>query len=423
MIKLKSLIIITPLFFLSQCKNHSDSELTLVNPDNFIRKDELIVLTRDMLQKKIGNIPDGKFISVKTNDDKREVIQFDDLDGDGSWDEAVFLYSFAPSENVTLSLGLSDEGTPKDATVMAHVRQRKKNADDSFGPVITKDTMPVKNPPTDFSVHSLPPYLTEGPAWENDKVAFRLYFDTRNGKDIYGKRITRMVMDSVGTKIEPSYHNLADWGMDILHVGNSLGAGAIAILTKDANGKDTLIRVGGTGIRAETYKEIADGPIRAIFSIKYSWQINNKPIQIEELTSIWGGQYFYEDRVTVSGAPPSSQLVTGIANFYQNAFGYTDTSNVFAIYSYGPQSENKDNLGMGIAVPKNVYSGFKQIKDTLTDISDTYTIVQNISAGKPNEYRFYEGWEKTDSMFTSLKGFTKFLNREALKYSRPIEIK
>jgi hypothetical protein len=30
--------------------------------------------------------------------------------------------------------------------------------------------------------------------------------------------------------------------MDILHIGSSLGAGAIAILMKDTNGKDTLIR-------------------------------------------------------------------------------------------------------------------------------------------------------------------------------------
>jgi hypothetical protein len=31
--------------------------------------------------------------------------------------------------------------------------------------------------------------------------------------------------------------------------------------------------------------------------------------------------------------------------------------------------------------------------------------------------------ENTDSMFRSLNGFSKFLNKEALKYSHPIEIK
>jgi hypothetical protein len=152
--------------------------------------------------------------------------------------------------------------------------------------------------------------------------------------------------------------------------------------------------VGGGGIKRETYKEISDGPVRGVFSIKYLWEISNKPIQIKELISIWGGQYFYEDKVTVSNMPASSQLVTGIANFYQNTFGQIDTANAFAIYSYGSQSENKDKLGMAVAVPKNSFSAFKQIKDTVTDIRDTYTILQNINRGKPNEFRFYACWGK-----------------------------
>jgi hypothetical protein len=142
-----------------------------VNPDSLTRNNELIVLTRDILQKQIGSIPGRKFISLKTSDDKKEVVQFDD--GDGSWDEAVFLYSFTTSENVSLSLEISDEGTSKNAEVMAHIRQRKKNEDDSFGPTITKDTMPVKNSPTDFNVHPLPPYLTErGPDGKMIKSRF-----------------------------------------------------------------------------------------------------------------------------------------------------------------------------------------------------------------------------------------------------------
>lgn len=29
-------------------------------------------------------------------------------------------------------------------------------------------------------------YQTDGPTWENDKVAFRHYFDGRNAKDLFG---------------------------------------------------------------------------------------------------------------------------------------------------------------------------------------------------------------------------------------------
>jgi hypothetical protein len=37
----------------------------------------------------------------------------------------------------------------------------------------------------------------------NDKVGLRLYFNVCNGKDIWGKRTSRMMLDSVGTKVEP----------------------------------------------------------------------------------------------------------------------------------------------------------------------------------------------------------------------------
>ncbi len=55
----------------------------------------------------------------------------------------------------------------------------------------------MKTNDTKFTV---PVYQMEGPAWENDIVAFRNYYDARNGIDIYGKRVNEMVLDSVGLK-------------------------------------------------------------------------------------------------------------------------------------------------------------------------------------------------------------------------------
>ncbi len=54
-----------------------------------------------------------------------------------------------------------------------------------------------------------------------------------------------MVLDEVGTDTAKNYHALADWGMDVLKVGKSLGAGAMGVLMRDAAGKDTLVRLGG----------------------------------------------------------------------------------------------------------------------------------------------------------------------------------
>ena len=73
---------------------------------------------------------------------------------------------------------------------------------------------------------------------ENDKVGFRLYLDGRNAKDIYGKRTSELVLkdiglDESGTPVD-NYHVLRDWGRDILQVGNSLGAGGLALFENDS---------------------------------------------------------------------------------------------------------------------------------------------------------------------------------------------
>jgi hypothetical protein len=38
-----------------------------------------------------------------------------------------------------------------------------------------------------------------------------------------------MVLDEVGADTSKNYHQQADWGMDVLKVGASLGAGSLAL--------------------------------------------------------------------------------------------------------------------------------------------------------------------------------------------------
>jgi hypothetical protein len=70
--------------------------------------------------------------------------------------------------------------------------------------------------------------------WENDKIGFRNYFDCRNVKDLFGKRMPEMIIDKIHTPELGDYHKLADWGMDVLHCGSSLGSGGIALLKDDS---------------------------------------------------------------------------------------------------------------------------------------------------------------------------------------------
>lgn len=393
--------------------------ITVYNPSSFARPDELLRFKRADIEKKIGSTP--AFIHVRAKG-KDFAVQQDDLDGDGKWDEAVVLYSFAPKENVSFAIAHSKKEI-KPVVQRAHVRLRKKNADDSWGPNIAREEMPLRNPATDFSKQPLPLYLTEGPAWENDKVGFRLYFDVRNGKDIWGKRTSRMVLDSVGTSVEPSYHDLHEWGMDVLHAGKSLGAGALAFLVPLNGDKDTLIRLGGEQVLRTTFKQLADGPLRVVFQISYDWQISGKPVQVIEQTSIWGGQYFYESKVWVKGAPQGTKLVSGIANFYYNIFKTYKMGNTNVLFSYGPQSENKDNLGMAVLIPSATFAFTGSAPHAASEILDSYLAAQDVNGRGACLFRFVAAWEKSDVRFSNLLSFQKFINHEAKKMSEPVSFR
>lgn len=392
----------------------------IVNPINQPRRDELVIVKRKDIEKKTGVLAEGKYVTITATNNISVDVQHDDVNGDGKWDEVVFLYNFTPNEKAVFQLAVAHMNSHTPPVMRAHVRLKKKGADDAFGPSLPKEEMPLRNPATDFSRQPLPLYLTEGPGWENDKVAFRLYFDVRNGKDIFAKRTARMVLDSVGVRVHPSYHELQDWGMDVLHAGQSLGSGGLALWVPLKGGKDTLIRLGGEHIKRTVYQQIADGPIRAMFRISYDWTLDGRPVHIEEQTSIWGGQYFYESQVLVKGAPAGSKLVNGMANFYDNVFGSFSATAAQVFFTHGRQSENKDYLGMAILVPQQDFAFAGSTPNTGSDILNTYIVAQNIHPGKWCTYRFYAGWEKTDPAFASKNYFKEYLEKEMKKVGRSI---
>ncbi|RXK85943.1 DUF4861 domain-containing protein [Filimonas effusa] len=395
-------------------------KLTLTNRLAQQRPDERIVLTRDQVNSKVKLSAEKPYCIITTESGVPKVIQFDDLDGDGNWDEAAFLGTFEPKQKQVFLISASKSPATVKAVVRAHVRHRHKNADNTFADAVDTDTMPYNNQPTDFSKQKLPPYLTEGPAWENDKVGFRKYFDVRNANDIWGKTTAKMVLEEVGADPSVSYHHFNPaWGMDILRVGKALGAGALA-LQMPVNGKDSVFRF-GTNVKQTTYKKLADGPVRAIFRISYqSWQVAGQSVDVTEEISIWGGQYFFENKVTLQNAPAGARLITGTIDFYETGFHPVKTKGITGLYTFGIQSENHDKLGLAILAPA------KQVIHTAPlnagGIANTFGVWLNPQKQKA-VYRFYSCWEKTDPVFSNETAFTALLQQQSDAWNNPIRIK
>jgi hypothetical protein len=389
------------------------------------KADELIVISRNAIEKKTGKIPKGKYAIIEPQRKQPVVVQYDDLNGDGVWDELAFLYSFKAKEKAIFSVSVSNAPATVKAVVRAHVRHKRKNADDSFGNDLSIDSIPVGQPGADFSQVALPPFLTEGPAWENDKVGFRLYFDVRNGKDIWGKTTPRMMMDEVGLDTAYNYHKQAEWGMDILKVGKSLGAGSLALQVPQPIGKDSLIRLAGVNMGKVIYKKIADGPVRAILRLYYpAWKVldNADPVSLTEEISIWGGQYFYESKVTVNHTPENSKLVTGIVNLHSKSSYQIQAGNQSILYTHDLQTENNDRLGMAVMIAKNILHEVGKAPNENSDILNTYTATMKVANSQPVKFRFYACWEKSEKMFKTKETFRKYLVNEAALLSNPIRV-
>ncbi|MES2653119.1 MAG: DUF4861 domain-containing protein [Bacteroidota bacterium] len=419
-------IIFISLFMVFGIMASAQQTVVLSNKLNIHRNDELVVLKRNQLTTLLkGN--KQQLLQVKCGDSVINEIQYIDNDGDGVWDDALLLHSFKPKEKLTLTIELNtNKKIPSFTTIRAHVRQRHKNVNDTFGANLKRDSIEMGRPNTDFSKVKLPFFLTEGPAWENDKVGFRLYFDVRNGKDIWGKTTTAMMMDTVGANPNLSYHQKADWGMDILKVGSSLSAGALAIRVKLTANKDTLIRLGGKNMGRVVYEKIADGPLFAKFKLSYpEWKFANgyKPISLTEEISIWGGQYFYQSDVKIINAPDGTQLVTGFANHYALAMEQIAGQNASAFYSFGVQSENKDKLGLAVLALKQAVIGAEKATGVNSDVKDSYLVSLKVPKDKQAvSFRLLAAWEPTDPRFSDSTFFRQFLIAQTELLGSPIAI-
>ena len=388
------------LAFVSCQKENLSFEIT--NPANFKRYDEPVFIDINKLPDDITAATYACFVG-----EKEIASQLIDKDGDGTKDALFLLLDLMPEETIKLLIKKVDKKS--DYKTRANVRfgKRKPPYDEinSYQRVKTND-----------SIKASALFLMEGPAWENDRVAFRNYYDERNGIDIFGKRVETMVLDSVGID-GTNYHKLSDWGMDILHVGKSLGAGAIAL------------QVGNTiypirDLQNSQYKLIEDGPLYASLKLIHNnVLIAGRKYNIVQLISIYGGEPYYISDVYISGMKGDEKFVTGIVNTHSDQLSKGDIGSQMIFSTYAPQAEDKKNLGLAIMIDKNDFDSVVRDSFPTKGIEQTYMISMNLTKDKPVNYRFYAAWETGFSSFRNENYYTSFLKREAEKKSTPLLVK
>jgi hypothetical protein len=374
---------------------------TISNPDDNKITDLATVISRKEVNRFLPDTIAGLPVIVKDTQGKLLPSQCDDMNGDGSWDELVFLCDLNAGESRKLIFEPVEPTAYPVFDERTNLRFCRANEpyDKAWGDLRMK---------TNDTKYTIPVYQMEGPAWENDVVAFRNYYDARNGIDIYGKRVREMVLDSVGIRGR-NYHELAEWGMDILKVGNSLGAGAIAIGIGDS-----LYRVGPC--EEGRFRLISQGPVRTVFELTYkAVPAGDRLYSVKQQISIYAGDNFYRNSVLVEGLKGDEELVTGIVDLHQLAADQAEVGNMKIMSTLGKQSMDGEMLGMAVIFPASEFKRFWEAPVIGPGIVNTHLVSLALSAGKPTQYAFLAGWELQDEKLKDKGYFREVINEAAAR--------
>lgn len=377
-----------------------DKVYEISNPGTIDVIDKAVVLSRTEVNKFLADTTAGSPVVVREETGELLPSQCDDIDGDGIWDELAFLCDLEVGE--TKKVVFETTEVLPEFPVRTNIR---------FGRVtkpfeeVTGD-LRMKTNDTKFTA---PVYQMEGPAWENELIAFRNYYDARNGMDIFGKRTADMVLDSVGVNGR-DYHTLADWGMDILKVGNSLGSGAIAIGIGDS-----LYRVGPC--EEGKYRFICEGPVRAMFELTYkNVPAGDRLYNVNHQISIYAGDRFYRNRIWIGNLQGDEELVTGIVDLHAVPAETFDEGAFKVMASLGKQGISGETLGMGILLPANLFKKYWEAPSTGSGIVNTHLVSLTLTNNAPTEYCFLAAWEVQDERVKEKAFFVELLKAAVRKF-------
>lgn len=386
----------------------NQAKITLKNTTGLTQTDALITIDAEKLKEQLASLD---LSGIKLASGAPVPFQMNDLDNDGAFDELAFVIDIGPNEEKAVRIEPLQEGEALPAfkkrtqaelsyKVGGHWEGREYQ-DGAF-----ENTSYLRVPPehTDHSWF----IRYEGPGWESDKVGYRFYLDWRNATDIFGKKTTEMVLQDVGQDGFDSYHEPADWGMDILKVGEALGIGAVGFWT------------GEKVLRVESTDSIicsipVNGPVQSMVRTQYfGWNTGEQTTDLTSELSIHAGSRLTLHELKMSAPLPN--LCTGIVKHEgvtllkddgQAAWGYLAT--------WGPQSLAGDQLGMAV-----LYRNSQSAQQT--EDQHNYVVVLRPDSGNSLSYYFLAAWEQEPGGITNLEAFRGYLDHTIKELSAPIEV-
>ncbi|WP_349316610.1 glycoside hydrolase family 88 protein [Chitinophaga sp. MM2321] len=247
-------------------------------------------------------------------------------------------------------------------------------------------------------------------AWENDRIAFRMYGkalekfpkEMAHGIDVWAKRTNDLVIDT-WYKLD-NYHHDNGQGLDYYSVGLTLGAGDVA-----PYGKDTIYYPRNY----RTSKTLDNGPLRTTFSLTYdTWKAGNIAVSVTKTISLDAGSQLNKMQVQYNFKGTDIPVVTGIVKRAEPGTVLLDEKTGVMGY-WEPVHGEDGTMGLGCVFVKEV-RGMK---------TDRVHLLSPGTASSQQPYVYYTGaaWSKGGKI-TSAAAWFSYLEAFAQKIKEPLTV-
>lgn len=323
------------------------------------------------------------------NPEKLEVIDQDideviisqllDLDENGEYEQIIFQSNFLANEEKTFI-----------------VREK-----------ITSDQQEVES-----KVHAkFVPTRKDDIAWENDRIAFRMYGpalqatgEISSGVDVWVKKVRDLIIEK-WYQPDFDYHTDQGEGLDCYKVGPSRGCGGIAVW------EDSKLIASNNFV---TWKILANGPIRTVIELTYApWEIKQGKVSEVKRITLDAGQNFncFESTFSLEGEGDSLTCAIGIVKREEAGFYNANPEEGWLSY-WEPTDKQNGTIGCAIVVaPKDMLY--------FVTTSDHHLVVSKTALETPVVYYAGAGWDKSQD-FSSKEDWVEYVKDFALRKSSPL---
>ncbi len=283
--------------------------------------------------------------------DGREIsCQLDDIDQDGVMDELCFFVNIPKNFTQEYNVTLYDYGTPRYYVPKVYVEMLLSNKKVKEN---NKQDLYISSLTVDNGVNPYWMIHHHGAAFENELVAYRIYFDHRQTVDLYGK--VNKQLELKDTQFYPDDDQKANgYGDDVLWAGQTLGGGTI-------RGWDGTQPTMLTDVDKRSQTIISRGPLRTIVEVKdkgWTPQSGMDPIDMTSIYTLYAGNRACDVDVKFDRPVPDYSFAAGFINV-KNSTEFSDGKGLRGCWGTDWPVEGKDTLvrhketvGLAIYVPQ-----------------------------------------------------------------------